>query len=198
MTSALTDRLERLLRFLHPAQCIDPWHRRADEALATFEWPTAPITTLARFANPLVLLHLHVETSLLELKQPLRLNAGFTWGLVCKTLQKIYGPAGHVAAFEIASASVEGGFRGVSRELTHEMAEDYATRHIRMAVNGFLSVLSASGRLAAGDLVLSKLADLLPSGLAKGGAVRIRADLSAFLQEYPRLLQRLEKRLPAP
>jgi hypothetical protein len=92
---------------------------------------------------------------------------------------------------------VEGGFPSLARAIAHEMADEFSTRHIRLQITAFWNLLSTSGRLAAGDEVISLLARLLPREV-ETSAARIRGNVCDFLAEYPRLIQRLEQRLPAP
>jgi len=189
--------VDNLLKALHPDRSIHPWHQRAEEGLATFARPKGTITTLEKLADILVLFYWHIEQYLLNLNEPLRLNAEFTWGLVRAILQKLHGPSGHLAALDMVAASVEGGFPSLARAIAHEMADEFSTRHIRLQITAFWNLLSTSGRLAAGDEVISLLARLLPREV-ETSAARIRGNVCDFLAEYPRLIQRLEQRLPAP
>ena len=197
MASTLTDQLDRLLWVLHPERAIHPWHQRAEEGLATFARPKGPITTLENLADILVLFYWHIEQYLLNLNEPLRLNADFTWGLVRGILHKIHGASGHFVALELVAASLDGGFPALARAIAHEMADEFSTRHIRLQISAVWNLLSTSGRLAAGDEVITRLSQILPNEVAIN-ATRIRGNVPAFLEEIPRLLLRLEQRLPAP
>ena len=190
--------MDRLLWALHPDRAIHPWHRCADAALANFERPRGQITTLSAFADVVVVFYWHVLGHLLGLGAPLQLSTKAAWSAVREILQKTYGPAGHVAAFEMTRTGVNGGLPAVLRTIANKMAERASREEIHRQVTGFWNLLSTAGWLATGPLLLQRLQALLSPELAIEIAARLQADPPAFLEELPQLLLDFEQRMPLP
>jgi len=191
-------RLDRLMLYLRPERCYDPWFRRAEEGLASFVFPPYPIDTWIRFADVFVLLYWHIEGFLLGLDKPLRLDASETWGHVQQVFQTPYGPSGYVTAYPTIALCVEGGRSAVALAFAHAIAEEQAKRIVRVAIASFWKLLSIDEQISLPDEFLASYGFLLPAETRAGSAARLRANFPTALEEVPRLYRRLEQRLPSP
>lgn len=183
--------LDRVLASIHPSGITEPLHRRADDALSSFDYNAALIRDWPCFRDASARFLQHAECRLLNLRTAPRMPVSNAWERCVAIFLKAYGPDGEKVAFELARTGTENGFYGVCKRIAAHLAEEYALNHIRANCSLYWDMLSADEKLAAGEEFLRKYGHLLPSELTEGSAMRVRANLPQFLEKYPQFVRRL-------
>jgi hypothetical protein len=187
----MVTRLDRLLDDIHPRRIVEKISRRVDEAVNSFPIPVK-VTEWGCFMDTTMRFCRHVETRILNLEGDMPdTGPTFNLGRYMPFLTKAFGQNAEKTAFEMARTGNEGGCYAVLRKVAQVLAEEYAQNEIRARVACYWNGLSVEEKLAAGDEYLDKYGHLLPWELTEGSATRVRANLPAFLEEHPRMLQRL-------
>ena len=184
--------LDRLLESIAPGRTSEETSRRVDAAVNSFSMPSGRITDWDEFRQWVIRFHRHIEATVLRLRRPVgRMDAEDDWGDCNRALLRAYGPNGEKAAFEMARTGNEGGLYAVLKAIAAKLADRYGGGEISARVNTYWYELSPDEKIAAGHEYLGKHGHLLPSELTEGSGIRIRANLSKFLEKHHDLIRDL-------
>ena len=186
-------KLDQLLESIHPDRLNNGIDSRIDDAINRFPLASVCITQWGEFEDLCGEFLGYLENRVLGLPADFQRNRALDIAQAWRKFQKLYGPNGEKAAFQMARTGVEGGLLAVLRDLARAMAEQYAQNEISTKVYRYWNSLSLEEKLAAPDEYLEKHGHLLPSDITEGSAARLRAYFPKFLQEHPRLMQKLRR-----
>ena len=188
--------LGQLLESIDPQRTTEQTDARADAAINSFPQRSAVLNEWGDFKRCLIEFMRHLEAAVLQVHSMPRASLDFEWGRCVRLLVQEFGRNGEKAAFEIARTGNEGGLYAVLRKLARRIAQQYGENEVSARVGVWWDALSVDEKLAATDEYLCEYGHLLPSELAEGSAVRVRASFPKVLEEHPRLLQRMRRLEP--
>lgn len=187
-------RLERLVRDLAPERTIYPVARRVDEAINTFPVKPPLITRYEDFVEYIVALCRHIEAAILCLPEGhSAMDKAFEPKRYLPVLTRAYGNEGIKAAFEIARTGKEGGVYAVIKRVGEVLGKECVDNIVVVSVWSYWNSLSVEDKYSAVDEYLARYAYLWPSELTEGCAGRMRANFPKFLQQHPRMIERLHQ-----
>lgn len=185
--------LGELLREIGPEQTIEETLNRVSEALNRFPMKRAEIADWESFRGCMVEFVRHVESWALCLRRPVPASFDFCWGRAVGILNRIYGPNGEKAAFEMARTGCEGGLYAVLKAVATQIAEDVSRNEISARVGVFWNSHSAEELLEASSEYLAKYGHLVPPELTEVSAGRFRGNFRKVLEDHPKLVQRMRQ-----
>lgn len=113
-------------------------------------------------------------------------------------LTKLIGPHPEQALGDIVGTEKDmDGLYGLLRSMTRLIVSEHIQERVAQRVDAFISPLTASELLSAGEEYLRRFDALIPTEMKAGFATRIRVNLSAVLREHHKIVRRVQ-RLPLP
>lgn len=188
----LATRLERLLAGIDPDRTSQVTYRRANEAINTFRAP-AKIEKWNEFKAAVMRYSNHVESCILNLREPIDETSEFYWPRCVRVLLDIYGINGEKASFEMARTGNEGGLYAVLKAVAMNLAEKYAQNEISARISAYWQNLSVDEQLQASSEYIARYGHLLPSELTEGSAARIRANFPKVLKKHHDLIEKIRR-----
>jgi len=186
----MTD-LDAFLATIDPERTLNAMTRRVDEALNSFPYSRAVVTTWADFVETMEAFRWYVENVVLRLNPPRDVYPQTDWGDCAMILVELYGPNGEKAAMDMARTGKEGGLYAVLRAVARRMGEQYAQTEIKARVSGFWHSHTADELHAAASEYVERWGHILPPELTEVSAARLRANLCAVLEAHPRIVNEM-------
>lgn len=185
--------LDELLDSMDPDRIIEITESRVNETLNSFPLRVGSLNRWEDFKTCMMQFICHADYVILRLRTPRSVNTDFDWDRARRLLHRHYGHEGEKTAFELARTGIEGGLYAVLKALAWRISEEYTDNEINARVATFLNHYEPKEWLALAEEYLQKYGHLLPSELTEGSAARIKVNFSKYLQEHPKLLQRLRR-----
>ena len=190
----MSTKLEQLLARIDPKETLDSTSALADKAMNTFSFGPGRITDRKEFEDYLTDFFCHVDSNVLKFSKSFNsANRNFQWGRCRTILSHIYGDNGMMTAFDMARTGKAGGLYAVLKAVALRMAEEYAENRIGGIISDYWKKLTLDEQLSVTDEYLERYGHLLPSELAEGSAVRIRANFPKLLAQHPEIIRKIRR-----
>lgn len=192
INNVVESKLNQLLKSIDPVITMEKVEARASEAINSFKKEAGTIKHWEDFKTLLTIFFVHLDNTLLRLRQYRPPHPDIDWGRCCKMLIKQFGPHGEKAAFEMARTGTEGGLYAVLKAIADQLSDEYGKAEIKAKVCTFWNSLSTDEKLATADQYLKTYGYLLPSEMTERGAGRIKANFLTVLENHPQLVSKLK------
>ncbi len=181
--------LDRLISKIDPSKTIDLDERRANEAIAGFNWNKVTVDSfdehkkcLADFMRELY--------SHEFLTGNIDFDTDFGYGLALQRLEREFTGNTLQTVYEIMSTGSEGGVYKILKSLGRLVAEEFSRNVIGAHVSEFWSGLSTNEKIAVSDEYVEKFIDILPQSVITD-RIRLKANFPKVLENHPWMIKRL-------
>jgi len=152
-----------------------------------------PVGSFNEFKQILIEVIVLVQKYVLKTQKTVEGSQTFYLDIAYKVLQKVYGPNGEKAAFEMSRTGKEGGISAVIRSLAYGYTDILFKDEAKAKVGVLWAKLSHDQKFSIMDQYVSTFGYLWPDELVENGAVRLKMNFPKTLQLHIEQIRKLTK-----
>jgi len=196
-------KLDDLLKKIAPQITIDPYLKKLDVAINTFDFPKIPVKSEEHFKDVLGDFYWHIQNKLIKFTKYYKPKAE------CKTidckviLDKLYKKAGHKdgiwVAYDLIRVNAEGGFYEFFKKLGNVITNKEIDNHITYKVEKFIKTErhNFNNFSTIVDEYVRKYNHILPPELIEDNAISMKDPYSfkQVLKQHPYCIKGIQDKV---